>query len=174
MAIALAGAHDLGMKPESDVSSSEGIAFVTLLLESGLVSSSQLARAEVEHAKSGLSIDAVLAAQGALDPVRLRALLARAWNLPALNLARTHIDFELVSQWPDQLYLSENWFPVRDQSNGTVLVGTSRVPDAPRATHIAEVIKSPVEFAVVTSADISAAVARAAARRTRGCRRFLG
>ena len=161
------------MQLKSDGPSSEGIAFETLLLESGLVSRAQLARANNERDRSGVSIDTVLVAHGALEPARLRTLLAQAWNLPALNLARTHVDHDLVGQWPDDLYLAENWFPVRDQANGTVLVGTSRLPDTLRATHIAEVIKSPVEFAVVSSADISAAVARAVRRRSRGRRRFL-
>jgi hypothetical protein len=48
--------------------------------------------------------------------------------------------------WPARVYLSENWFPVRDQANGTVLVATSRIPDASGAERIAAVIESPVEF----------------------------
>jgi len=115
----------------------------------------------------------VLVARGVVEPVALRSVFARAWNLPALNLARTHVDHELVDQWPDELYLSENWFPVRDQANGTVLVATARMPDTVRAVRIAAVIASPVEFAAVLSADISAVVARAVKRRRRGRRSFL-
>ena len=84
------------------------------------------------------------------------------------------MDHELVDQFSDELYLSENWFPVRDQANGTVLVATSRIPDTARTERIAAVIASPVEFAAVASSDISAAVARAVKRRTRGRRSFLG
>lgn len=162
------------MNPESDDTSAECAAFADLLIESGLVSSEQLARASVERALSGGAIDAVLVSQGVVEPVTLRSVLAHAWNLPALNLARTHVDHELVDQWPDGVYLSENWFPVRDQANGTVLVATSRIPDASRAERIAAVIESPVEFAVVASVDISDAVARAVKRRARGRRPFLG
>ena len=162
------------MNPGSDDTSAESAAFADLLVESGLVSKGQLARAFLEHTLSGLAIDAVLVAQGVVEPVALRSVLAHAWNLPALNLARTHVDHELVDQWSDELYLSENWFPVRDQANGTVLVATSRIPDTARTERIAAVIASPVEFAAVASADISAAVARAVKRRTRGRRSFLG
>ncbi len=161
------------MNPGSDDTSAEGAAFADLLVESGLVSNGQLARALLEHTVSGVAIDAVLVAEGVVEPVALRSVLAHAWNLPALNLARTHVDYELVDQWPDEVYLSENWFPVRDQANGTVLVATSRIPDASRIEHIAAVIASPVEFAAVASADISAAVARAVKRRTRGRGLFL-
>jgi hypothetical protein len=161
------------MNPESEDTSAEFTAFADLLVESGLVSGEQLARADDEHAHSGVAIDAVLVSQGVVEPAALRSVLARAWNLPALNLARTHVDHELVDQWSDEIYLSENWFPVRDQANGTVLIATSRIPDALRAEHITAVIASPVEFAAVASADISAAVARAVKRRTRGRRLFL-
>ena len=161
------------MNPGSDATSAEGAAFAELLVESGLVSTGQLARAFLEHSLSGVAIDAVLVAEGVVEPVALRSVLAHAWNLPVLNLARTHVDHELVDQWPDEVYLSENWFPVRDQSNGTVLVATSRVPGTVRAEHIAAVIASPVEFAAVASADISAAVARAVKRRARGRGLFL-
>ena len=162
------------MNPGSDDTSAESAAFADLLVESGLVSHEQLASALLEHSLSGVAIDAVLVAQGIVEPVALRSVLAHAWNLPTLNLARTHVDHELVDQFSDELYLSENWFPVRDQANGTVLVATSRIPDASRAERIAAVIASPVEFAAVASADISAAVARAVKRRTRGRRSFLG
>ncbi|MFM9918166.1 hypothetical protein [Lacisediminihabitans sp. H27-G8] len=161
------------MNPESDDSFAERAAFADLLVASGLVSAKQLARASVDSALSGTAVDALLVSQGALDPVALRSVLARAWNLPVLNLARTHVDHDLVDQWPDEVYLSENWFPVRDQSNGTVLVATSRIPDAARAERIAAVIASPVEFAAVASADIAAAIARAVKRRSRGRRIFL-
>lgn len=161
------------MNPESDDTSAECAAFAELLVESGLVTDEQLSRASVERLRSGGAIDAVLVSQGVVEPVTLRSVLAHAWNLPALNLARTHVDHELVDQWPDEVYLAENWFPVRDQANGTVLVATSRIPDASRAERIAAVIESPVEFAVVASVDIAAAVARAVKRRARGRRLFL-
>jgi len=161
------------VNPESDDTSAECAALADLLVGSGLVSRAQLVSARLEHTLSGVAVDAVLVARGVVEPVALRSVFARAWNLPALNLARTHVDHELVDQWPDELYLSENWFPVRDQANGTVLVATARMPDTVRAVRIAAVIASPVEFAAVLSADISAAVARAVKRRRRGRRSFL-
>ena len=161
------------MTPKRDDTSSEFTAFADLLVESGLVSREQLARADEECAQSGKAIDAVLVSHGVVEPAVLRSVLARAWSLPALNLVRTHVDHELVDQWPDELYLAENWFPVRDQANGSVLVATSRIPDASRAARIAALIESPVEFAAVASADISAAVARAVKRRTRVRRLFF-
>ena len=99
------------MNPGSDDTSAESAAFADLLVESGLVSHEQLTSALLEHSLSGVAIDAVLVAQGVVEPVALRSVLAHAWNLPALNLARTHVDHELVDQFSDELYLSENWFP---------------------------------------------------------------
>jgi len=161
------------MDLESDETFPGFVAFEVLLVESGLVSGEQLSDAQAERVRSGAAIDTVLVSQGLVQPAALRSVFARAWNLPALNLARTHVDHQLVDQWPDEIYLSENWFPVRDQANGTVLVATSRGPDAPRAKRIAAVIDCPVEFVVVATVDISAAVARAVRRRAKGRRPFL-
>lgn len=161
------------MNPVRDDSSTELGVFTDLLVESGLVTGEELAVAVEERAQSGGTIDGILLANGIIEPTALRAVLARAWNLPAINLARTHIDYELVDQWSDEVYLGENWFPVRDQANGTVLVATSRRPDDDRAGRIAALIEAPVEFVVVASVDITAAVARAVKRRARVRRGFL-
>jgi hypothetical protein len=153
--------------------SNECSAFTDLLVEAGLVTGHELAVATHERSHSGGPIDEILVAHGVIKPAVLRTMLARAWNLPAIDLARTHVDHELVDQWSDDLYLGENWFPVRDQANGTVLVATSRRPDIDRAERIAALIEAPVEFAVVASGDITAAVARAVKRRSRVRRGFL-
>jgi hypothetical protein len=161
------------MTSERNDTSEECAAFNDLLVESGLVSSAQLARASIGRELTGAPIDSVLILHRVVDPDVLRSVLAHAWNRPAINLARTHVDHDLVDQWPDEVYLSQHWFPVRDQANGTVLVATSRIPDASRAEGIEAVIGAPVEFVVVVSVDIAGAVARATKRRTRGRRLFI-
>ena len=165
-------AHCEWMHPDADETPLGSAAFAALLVESGLISDEQFAYAEAEHVRSGAAVDIVLVSQGVMEPAVLRSMLARAWNLPAIDLAHSHVDHELVNQWPDETYLSENWFPVRDQANGTVLIATSRIPNAQRTERIVAVIESPVEFAVVASVDIVAAVARAVKRRGRGRRLF--
>jgi hypothetical protein len=154
------------MNPARDDSSTERGAVSVLLVESGLVTGAQLARAGDERAVSGVPIDEVLVSQGVIEASAWRTVLARAWNLPAINLARTHVDNELVDQWPDAVYLDEGWFPVRDQANGTVLVATSCLPDDDRSARIAALIGAPLEFAVVASA----CAARRRTRRRRGFR----
>lgn len=160
------------MNPDRAASSTERGAIAVLLVESGLVTGAQLACVGDERAVCGAPIDEVLVSQGVIEASAWRAVLARAWSLPAIDLARSHVDNELVDQRPDRVYLDEGWFPVRDQANGTVLVATSCLPDDDRSARIAALVGAPVEFAVVASADITAAVARAARSRTRRRRGF--
>jgi hypothetical protein len=141
--------------------SAQGAPLVRLLLESGLVTAEQLQIAAEALPPTGLQLDEFLVVRGVVAADALLKVMARAWHLPSIHLARTRVDRDLVCQWPGQRYLDEGWMPVRDQANGSVLVATARIPDAERAAHIAGVLESPVEFAAATLADIRAAVLRA-------------
>ncbi|WP_354566814.1 hypothetical protein [Glaciihabitans sp. UYNi722] len=136
-------------------------AFFELLIESGLVSAEELATVGATQPDSGLLLDEILVARGVIAADALLKVVSRAWHLPPIHLARTRVDKELVHHWPGQRYLAENWMPVRDQANGTVLVATARIPDPERAAHIASVLQNPVEFVAATSSDIRTAVLRA-------------
>ncbi|TXN32211.1 glycosyltransferase [Lacisediminihabitans profunda] len=95
-----------------------------------------------------------------VDSAVLLKVMARAWKVAPVDLTTIGIDRDLVRQWPAERYLRENWVPVRDQSNGSVLVATAREPDAARTATIASVLESPVEFVAATSWDIRSAVKR--------------
>ena len=132
-----------------------------LLVESGLLTATQLQIATEAQAAMGLHFDEILVARGVVAADVLLKVTARAWNLHPIYLARTHVDRDLVRQWPSRRYLAEGWMPVRDQANGSVLVATSRIPDPERTAQIAAVLENPVEFVAATSSDIRVAVQRA-------------
>ena len=126
-----------------------------LLVASGLATREEVAAAARIGSTLGEHIDETLIASGRIEPERLRKVMSLAWSLPSIDLSSGWIDEDLVRSWEAKTYLSEKWMPVRDQANGSVLVATARIPDAAR---IEELLLSPVEFAVTTSADIRAAV----------------
>jgi cellulose synthase/poly-beta-1,6-N-acetylglucosamine synthase-like glycosyltransferase len=137
----------------------QSTAYAELLIDSGLISVEQLELARAAKARSGAHIDEILVSQGFLDPDELLRVMSSAWGLEAANLDASHTDDELVRRWSGQLYLAENWMPVR-QVGDAILVATARVPDEERSAHIAEVLQSRVEFSVASSWEIKNAVLR--------------
>jgi cellulose synthase/poly-beta-1,6-N-acetylglucosamine synthase-like glycosyltransferase len=134
--------------------------FAALLLDSGLITNDQLAIARAAKSRTGDRLDEVLVNLGMVESAALLKVMARAWKVAPIDLTVTRVDHDLVRHWPAERYLLENWIPVRDQSNGSVLVATAREPDAARSASIASVLESPVEFAAATSWDIRSAVKR--------------
>lgn len=159
------------METSRDDPAAEDTVFAQLLLDSGLVTEGEMVTARGE-AGGRSRIDEVLIAQGLIDSATLRRVMSRSWNVPVINLSRTHIDRELVDQWSSQIYLAEGWFPVRDQANGSVLVAICRHPRSVGADRITTLIAAPIEFAVTTSVDIATAAERVAKRRSRALRVF--
>ncbi len=155
----------MSMAGESPVG--EG-SFAVLLVESGLVTEEQVQSARASTHGATTLIDDALIALGHLDSDRLLLVMSRAWKLPIIDLSTGWVDDTLVCQWPGDIYLDGNWMPVRDQANGSVLVATAREPDAARRDLVADVIQSPIEFAVAGSADIRTAVLSAFDRPGRG------
>ena len=136
------------------VPSAQSAAFAELLLQSGLISQDDLTLARAAKARTGSHIDDILVSQGMVTPEALRAVMARAWGLPVLDLTTTKHDSLLMHRWSGQMMVTENWMPIRRLDDGTMLVATSRIPDAERREHIEHVLGLPVTFGVATSWDI--------------------
>ncbi|MCU1414059.1 MAG: ral secretory system protein [Microbacteriaceae bacterium] len=149
------GANMGYMTTVGGLSASEA-SLVLLLRDSGLASAKQLDDAALEAELSEFAIDELLV----LDPAELRAVMSHAWRIPVVDLATEWIDTDLVRRFEWSAYLEQHWFPVRDQANGSVLVATSREPEAELTAAIEEVVTSRVEYTAATSADIRAAVER--------------
>ncbi|GAB3044583.1 glycosyltransferase [Parafrigoribacterium mesophilum] len=140
--------------------STQSTAFADLLLQSGLITTAQLAIARAGKARTGSHIDEVLTELGLVDSAALRRVMSDAWSLPQVDLASGSVDEDLVRKYSGQRLMAENWIPVRALQDSSVLVATARVPDAGRAAYIAAVVHAPVTFAVATSWDIRHAVLR--------------
>lgn len=147
-------------------------AFSSLLLESGLVTQDQLDLARARKDSSGAHVEETLVTEGIVDSDLLRRVMSRSWGIAIVDLETEWIDHDLVRNGPRSLYVDDNWMPLHDQANGTVLVATARVPHPERTAEIAAALASPVEFAVATSLDIRTAVDRVLASRKR--RWFFG
>jgi cellulose synthase/poly-beta-1,6-N-acetylglucosamine synthase-like glycosyltransferase len=136
------------------VPSVQSAAFADLLLNSGLITEEELAIARAAKAKSGSHIDDVLVSMGLLSVDLLRVQMARAWSIPPLDMEAPHLDEALIRQWSGQMMLAENWMPIRRSFDGTIVVGTARVPDEQRRAQIEQHLGEPALFEVATSSDI--------------------
>jgi cellulose synthase/poly-beta-1,6-N-acetylglucosamine synthase-like glycosyltransferase len=142
------------------VPSVQSVAFAELLLQSGLISEDDLSFARAAKARTGSHIDDILVSQGIVTPDALRSVMARAWGLPVLDLNSTKHDGALMHRWSGQMMVAENWMPIRRLADGSILVATSRIPDAERSEHIERTLGLPVSYGVATSWDIRNLVLR--------------
>lgn len=136
------------------VPSVQSTEFAELLVQSGLITQHDLALARAAKARTGSHIDEILVNQGIVSPPALRHVMAQAWGLPVLDLHVAPHDSAFMHRWSGQMMIAENWAPLRQEADGTVLVATARIPDVERREHIERTIGGPVRFGVATSWDI--------------------
>ncbi|EPR76062.1 hypothetical protein ADILRU_1579 [Leifsonia rubra CMS 76R] len=105
-----------------------------LLLDEGLATAEQIVEARAVKARSGMHIDQTLASRGYLDDATLVDVISRAWDIKRAVMCE--IDGEFARQCSGQLYIAENWMPLRELAGGRALVATARVPDDERSQRI--------------------------------------
>ena len=127
-------------------------AFVQLLLAEGLATRDQISEAQEVKSRSGVHIDQTLASRGHLSEATLVDVISRVWSIERAPMSE--VDGTFARQWSGQLYIAENWMPLRELADGRVLVATARVPDAERSAHISQALGRDVLFAAATSAQI--------------------
>lgn len=132
--------------------SKQSEAFVRLLLDERLATPAQIAEARDVKARSGVHIDQTLASRGYLNDAALVDVISRVWRIERAQMAE--IDGEFARQRSGQLYIAENWMPLRELADGRALVATARVPDDERSEHIATTLGRDVVFVAATSAQI--------------------
>lgn len=142
-----------GEAPATRVADSE--AFADLLLQSGLVSSENLAFARLVKERTGAHIDQVLISEGLLDSESLLLAEAASWGIHPIDLEAVKFDDELVRSGSGQRYLAENWLPIRRNDAGIVFVATARGVAPERVASIREALGgAEVQFVATTSWDI--------------------
>lgn len=132
-----------------------------LILQFALATAEEVEEARVVALGTDRHPDDILVASGIVDRMMLLRLMASAWLLPTIDLAKERADRDLIAEWSPDAYLRDNWLPVRDKANGAVLIATARKPDAAGAARITDIVECPVEFAVTTAYDIRITLERA-------------
>ncbi|WP_231606210.1 glycosyltransferase [Salinibacterium sp. NK8237] len=127
-------------------------AFVQLLLDEGLATRSQIQEAREVKARSGAHIDQTLASRGHLDSETLVDVISRVWKLERASM--DEVDSDFARQWGGQLYIAENWMPLKQLPDGRAVVATARVPDEDRSDRIRTALGCDVVFVAATSAQI--------------------
>lgn len=127
-------------------------AFAELLQQSGLVSPEALAYARQVKQRTGAHIDEVLISQGLLDTESLLLAEAHAWGVHPIDLDAVAFDENLIRRAPGQVYIAENWMPIRRSTNGTIIVATARGVAPERVARIQRVLKeTDLQFVATTS-----------------------
>jgi glycosyltransferase XagB len=148
------------VRPSPDTGDAES--FAQLLLRSQLVSPEALRFAREVEQRTGASFDQVLISQGLLDAESLLIAEAEAWGLLPVDLEAVKFDESLVRASEDsgQLFLAENWIPIKRGADGRVVVATAREPSDDRAAHIRQVVGAEPRFVATTSWNIKNACLR--------------
>lgn len=148
-----------GGAPARGVTDSED--FAQLLLDAALVTPENLAYARQVKQRTGAHIDQVLISQGLLDSETLLLAEAHSWGIHPIDLAAVKFDADVVSMVSGQVYVTENWLPIRRNAAGTIFVATARGVAPKRVARIRALLGgAEVQFVATTSWDIKNACLR--------------
>ncbi|HVS80095.1 MAG TPA: GspE/PulE family protein [Candidatus Paceibacterota bacterium] len=78
------------------------------ILDSGLVSRADIAKAEEESAKSGVGLAKTLVGEGKLTDDDVRRMQAYILGIPFVNLTNEHLDFSILSLIPEPIARKHN------------------------------------------------------------------
>ncbi|OHA89023.1 MAG: hypothetical protein A2741_02495 [Candidatus Zambryskibacteria bacterium RIFCSPHIGHO2_01_FULL_43_27] len=78
------------------------------ILDSGLVSRADFAKAEKESTESGISIGKILVKKGSITEDDLRRMQAYILGIPFVDLKGQHVDFEILSLIPEPIARNHN------------------------------------------------------------------
>jgi len=130
-----------------------------ILLENGLVSSTQLNTAYEEHQRSGRSLGRVLVEQGVLSEGQLVAALANQIGLRFVDLSDFSVDGSAVSRVPDSVCRRYTALPI-GYEDGKLLVAMADPANVFAIDDIRSITGLDVKPAVATRADVIAAINR--------------
>jgi general secretion pathway protein E/type IV pilus assembly protein PilB len=95
-----------------------------VLLERGLITADQLAKANELHKTQGLRVDRALVQLGHISEEALLTVLSERLSMPLVDLASVEVDAEALKSVPAKLAYRKHLVPVR-RENGTLTVATS-------------------------------------------------
>lgn len=125
-----------------------------------LVARHQLTLADARHARAvsertGSPLEVVLVTLHLCPPVEVYRALAHAWDAEFLE-GPVAVDDTVRARTPDvDRLVAQRWVPVRRESDGTVVVATSRPPTAQRRQAVESYLGLPVRLVVATDRAVT-------------------
>ncbi|MGH8892684.1 MAG: GspE/PulE family protein [Actinomycetes bacterium] len=130
-----------------------------ILLEGGLVSSSQLAAAREEQERAGRALGRVLIEQGALTEAQLVAALATQIGYRFVDLSEFAVDGSAVGRVPGPVCRRHSAIPIGFE-DGKLLVAMADPANVFAIDDIRSLTRMDVKPVVATRADVAAAIDR--------------
>lgn len=124
-----------------------------LLVEQGIITAEQLAKALAEQKKTGIKLGKMLISLGYIDERGLMSFLAEQLRIPSVDLRRYQLKPELVKKLPETFARRYRAILLREEA-GNYLLGLSDPTDLFAQDKISRHLKAPVSVAVVSEADL--------------------
>ncbi len=126
-----------------------------VLVERRLLTLDQLDWALEVQGRTGSRLGEVLVSSGLVSRMDLHRALARAWNLPFVDVPATYLHPDLVTGLDPAEMSSHGWLPLHRRPDGRVLVAVSERPGPALRVRIETQLRVDVDFAVTSSWDIA-------------------
>lgn len=131
-----------------------------ILVTSGLLAGPDLIWALEVQRRTGSRLGAILIASGLVRRIDLYRTLAQNWGKEFIDVASAQIPPELVAGLDPRELTDQGWMPVRQDSDGTLVVATTEEPTPARQLFIESRLGVTVRLAVTTDWDIAHAMRR--------------
>ena len=126
-----------------------------VLVQRGLLTPEQLAWGLEVQRRTRSRIGEVLVSSGLVSRMDLHRALARAWDLPFVDVPGTILDPGLVVGLDHAELSSQGWLPLHRGRDGRVLVAVTERPGPALRARVETHLGAEVDFAVTSSWDIA-------------------
>jgi glycosyltransferase XagB len=126
-----------------------------VLLQRGHLTQEQLDWALGVQRRTRSRLGEILVSSGLVSRIDLHRALARAWDLPFVDVPATTLDPALVVGLDHAELSAQGWLPLHRTEQGHVLVGVAERPDAWLRARIESRYDVPVDYAVTSAWDIA-------------------
>ena len=125
-----------------------------LLVENNLITEVQLMAALKEQKSSGHKLGNVLVSHGYIKEQQILTLLSTQLKLPYIELSRYEYDTETVRLIPEMLARRHRAVALKEEHDGSLLVGMADVTDIFAYDDLSKNLKRPISQAIVSEADV--------------------
>ncbi len=126
-----------------------------VLVQRGLLAEDQLAWALEVQQRTRSRLGEVLVSSGLVSRMDLHRALARAWDLPFVDVPGTILDPALVAGLDHAELSSQGWLPLHRGRDGRVLVAVTERPGPALRARVETHLGAEVDFAVTSTWDIA-------------------